>query len=139
MNCSLFYVYGRVYLPQIYSIECTGPQPYPEPTEDLSTKGHHYTITSKDVIKFLIKVFERHGVPEIITSDNVENRNKEIGKSLHLLGKKNKDWDDILPSALWALRTSKNSVTKFSSFELVYGREDQQHFDISARPTKNLH
>ena len=130
------------------------------------------TITSQDVIKFLINVFARHGVPQIITTDNgvqftsdmtkvfldlydvyikfvstyhpesnglTENRNKEIGKLLRLLGEKNKDWDEILPSALWALRTTKNSVTNHSSFELVYGREDQQPFDIAARPTKDLY
>ena len=130
------------------------------------------TITSQDVIKFLINVFARHGVPQIITTDNgvqftsdmtkvfldlydvyikfvstyhpesnglTENRNKEIGKLLQLLGEKNKDWDEILPSALWALRTTKNSVTNHSSFELVYGREDQQPFDIAARPTKDLY
>jgi len=37
----------------------------------------------------------------------------------------------LLPSALWALRTSKSSVTKYSSFELVYGRKDQQPFELS--------
>jgi len=133
-----------------------------EPTEN---------ITSKDVIKFLIKVFSRHGVPQVITTDNgvqftsdmtkifldlydvyvkftstyhpesnglTENRNKEIGKLLRLLGKKHKEWDEILPSALWALRTTKNVVTNHSSFELVYGREDQQPFDIAARPTKSV-
>ena len=132
-----------------------------EPTEN---------ITSKDVIKFLINVFARHGVPQVITTDNgvqftsdmtkvfldlydvyvkftstyhpesnglTENRNKEIGKLLRLLGTENKDWDEVLPSALWALRTTKNSVTNHSSFELVYGREDQQPFDIAARPTKS--
>ena len=132
-----------------------------EPTE---------TITAMDVIKFLINVFSRHGIPQVITTDNgvqftadmtkifldlydvyvkftstyhpesnglVENRNKEIGKLLRLLGTKYKDWDEILPSALWALRTTKNNVTKYSSFELVYGREDQQPFDIAARPTKD--
>ncbi|KAG4084549.1 hypothetical protein H8356DRAFT_1355643 [Neocallimastix lanati (nom. inval.)] len=61
-----------------------------------------------------------------------------IGKLLRLLGSKNKDWDEVLPSALWALRTTKNKVTKHSSFELVYGREDQQPFDIAARPTKDI-
>ena len=133
-----------------------------EPTEN---------ITSKDIIKFLINVFARHGVPQVITTDNgvqftsdmtkifldlydvyvkftttyhpesnglVENRNKEIGKLLRLLGEENKDWDEVLPSALWALRTTKNSVTKHSSFELVYGREDQQPFDIAARPTQGV-
>jgi len=133
-----------------------------EPTE---------TITSKDVIKFLINLFARHGVPQVITADNgvqftsdmtkifldlydvyikftstyhpesnglTENRNKEIGKLLRLIGNKNQDWDEILPSALWALRTTKHTSTNHSSFELVYGREDQQPFDIAARPTKDL-
>ena len=128
-------------------------------------------VTSKDVIKFLINVFSRHGVPQTITTDNgvqfnsdmtkmfldlydvyvrfsttyhpetnglTENRNKEIGKLLRLLGNKQKEWDEVLPSALWALRTTKNSVTNHSSFELVYGREDQQPFDIAARPTKSV-
>jgi len=126
------------------------------------------SVTSLDVIKLLIKVFARHGVPQVITTDNgvqftsdmtkvfldlydvyvkfvtpyhpesnglTENRNKEIGKLLRLLGKDNKDWNEVLPSALWALRTVKNSTTNHSSFELVYGREDQQPFDIAARPT----
>jgi len=133
-----------------------------EPTEN---------ITSKDVIKFLINVFARHGVPQVITTDNgvqfssdmtkifldlydvyikftstyhpesnglTENRNKEIGKLLRLLSDEHKEWDEVLPSALWALRTAKNSVTNHSSFELVYGREDQQPFDIAARPTKEI-
>ena len=65
-----------------------------------------------------------------------ENRNKEIGKLLRLLDSKNKDWDEVLPSALWALRTTKNKVAKHSGFELVYCREDQQPFDIASRPTK---
>ena len=133
-----------------------------EPTEN---------ITAKDVVKFLINVFARHGVPQVITTDNgvqftadmtkifldlydvyvkftttyhpesnglTENRNKEIGKLLRLLSDKHKEWDEVLPSALWALRTTKNSVTNHSSFELVYGREDQQPFDIAARPTKGV-
>ena len=128
-------------------------------------------VTSKDVIKFLINVFSRHGVPQTITTDNgvqfnsditkmfldlydvyvkfsttyhpetnglTENRNKEIGTLLRLFGNKQKEWDEVLPSAFWALRTTKNSVNNHSSFELVYGREDQQTFDIAARPTKGV-
>ena len=36
-----------------------------------------------------------------------ENRNRKIGKLLRLLGNKEREWDMLLPSALWALRTSK--------------------------------
>ncbi|OUM59478.1 hypothetical protein PIROE2DRAFT_15004 [Piromyces sp. E2] len=45
-------------------------------------------------------------------------------KLLRLLGERQKEWDENLPSALWALCTSKSSVTGFSSFELLYGRKD---------------
>jgi len=56
---------------------------------------------------------------------------------LRLLGRKNQDWDEVLPSALWALRTTKNTATGHSSFELVYGREDQQPYDIAIRTIEN--
>ena len=62
----------------------------------------------------------------------VENRNKEIGKYLRILCNKNtQNWDEVLPSALWALRTCKNETTKFSSFELLYGRRDLQPFELT--------
>jgi len=60
-----------------------------------------------------------------------ENRNREIGKLLRLLGSKDKDWDLTLPFALWALRTSKSSTTRYSSFELLYGRKDLQPFELA--------
>jgi len=62
----------------------------------------------------------------------IENRNREIGKLLRLLANKEKEWDLVLPFALWTLRTSKNSVTKYSSFELLYGRSDQQPFELAS-------
>jgi len=130
------------------------------------------TVTAKDVVYFLTKVFARHGTPSVITTDNgtqfsadftkifldlydvyirfittyhpesnglTENRNREIGKLLRLLGAKEENWDLILPSALWALRTAKNSVTKYSSFELLYGRKDLQPFELATTlPTSNV-
>jgi len=128
------------------------------------------SIESDDVISFLIRVFSRHGIPEIIITDNgpqsssdktkafldlhgtyvqfvsvyhpesngmVENRNKEIGKYLKILcDNKALIWDEILPSALWALRTCKNETTKFSSFELLYGRRDLQPFELTVNLDK---
>jgi len=121
-------------------------------------------IESDDIIKFLKMVFSRHGIPEILITDNgpqfisdktkafldlhdvyvhyattyhpatngeVENRNREISKYLRLLGKMVDTWDETLYRALWALRTAKNEVTKFSSFELLYGRRDLQPFELT--------
>jgi len=115
------------------------------------------TIDTSDVINFLMEVFSRHGVPEVIITDNgrqfiaditkatidlygawvrfitprhpesngqVENTNREIVKVLRHICERQKEWDDSLFSTLWALRTTKSSVTGFSSFELLYGRKD---------------
>ena len=60
----------------------------------------------------------------------IENRNREIGKLLRLLVENESEWDEYLPSALWALRTTKNSKTKFSSFELLYGRHDTWPLEV---------
>jgi len=121
------------------------------------------TITSYDVISFLLKAFCRHGIPEIIVTDNgvqftsditkafvdlygsyiqfvatyhpesnglTENRNREIGKLLRTLGEKEENWDTLLFPVLWALKNSTNSATGFSSFQLLYGRNDLQPFDL---------
>ena len=60
----------------------------------------------------------------------IENRNREIGKILRLLLENEQEWDECLPSVLWALRTTKSSKTKFSSFELLYGRKDTWPMEI---------
>jgi len=60
----------------------------------------------------------------------IENRNREIGKILRLLLENEKEWDECLPSVLWALRTTKSKKTKFSSFELLYGRTDTWPMEI---------
>jgi len=60
----------------------------------------------------------------------IENRNREVEKILRLLIENESEWDEYLPSALWALRTTKNSKTKFSSFELLYGRKDTWPLEV---------
>jgi len=63
----------------------------------------------------------------------VENRNREIGKQLRNFANDNNEWDALLPLALWAIRTAKSSVTGYSSFELLYGREDLLPLEITIR------
>ena len=118
-------------------------------------------IESEDVIQFLMKVFSRHGIPEVLITDNgpqflsdktksfldlygvyvhfttvyhpesngeVENRNKEIGKYLRLLCNRNSElWDEMLPSALWALRTCKNETTNFRVLNYYMAVEIYNH------------
>ena len=124
------------------------------------------TVTSQEVTNFLVNVFSRHGIPQIINMDNgpqldcdytkifldlygvyihfvgiyhppsnglVENRNREIERKLRNFTNDNTNWDLLLPLALWALRTAKSAVTGYSSFELIYGREDLTPNEITIR------
>jgi len=126
---------------------------------------------SSDIIRFLVNVFSRHGIPELVITDNgpqlismqtlgfldlynvyvspattyhpetngkVKNRNKEICKYLRLLSENERDWDELLSTALWALRTAKSEVTGFSSFELLYGRRDKQPFELLVNIDRKL-
>ena len=119
--------------------------------------------SSNEVIKFLKKVFERFGTPEVLIIDNfpqfyadktkgfldfpnvyvnyttsfhlsingeIEYRSKEIVKYLKLLENQEEEWNELLPSALWVLRTYKNEKTKFSNFELLYGKQDSQPLEL---------
>jgi len=60
----------------------------------------------------------------------IENRNREVEKILRLLVENQSEWDEYLPFALWALRTTKISKTKFSCFELLYGRKDTWPLEV---------
>jgi hypothetical protein len=33
------------------------------------------------------------------------------------------DWDDRIPAVLWAYRTTTKKLHKYTSFQLVYGKE----------------
>jgi len=109
-------VFARHGVPELL-IADNGPQFYSEKTKaflDLHDVYVHYTA-----------------IYHPASNGEVENRNKEIVKYLKLLGNKEEDWDEVLPSALWALRTCKHERTKFSSFELLYGRQDLQPLELS--------
>jgi len=64
------------------------------------------------------------------SNGEVEKRNEKISKYLRLLGRNEEQLDEVLPSALRALHTCKSGVTGFSSFELLYGRQDLQPFEL---------
>jgi hypothetical protein len=51
----------------------------------------------------------------------------------HYTQHRQKDWDRYLPYVLYAYRTSPHSITKYSPFYLVYGREATYPFDIFVR------
>lgn len=51
------------------------------------------------------------------------------------------DWDDLLPATVYAINTSFHFTTKYSPFELMFGREPQlrTEFASSSRDPKDLY
>jgi hypothetical protein len=54
----------------------------------------------------------------------IERFNRIIGKCIaKLLSDKEKEWDEYVESVLFAYRTMKHDVTKFTPFQLLYVRQ----------------
>src|SRR6185436_5802736 len=60
------------------------------------------------------------------TNGLTERFNKTLCRSLrNCVNSATEDWDDLIPSVLFAYRTLKHSTTKYSLFYLLYGKEAQ--------------
>ena len=59
----------------------------------------------------------------------------------HFVEENQRNWDSLVPFATWVMNTSKNETTKFSPFELVYGRTPVQPLDLEAGqdPFEQIH
>ena len=79
-----------------------------------------------EVIKELFHIFKiRHNLtspyrPE--TNGQIERSHAGIKDFLRCYSERFADWDKLVPFATFTYNTSKHSVTKFTPFELVYGR-----------------
>lgn len=50
----------------------------------------------------------------------------------------NEDWDDLIPSVLFAYRTLKHSTTKFSPYYLLHGKEAQLPIHLELSQTEQI-
>jgi len=57
-----------------------------------------------------------------------------IGKLVQLHGK---EWNEYLPSVLFAYRTMQQNSTKFTPFYLTYGRQAITPLDLKLQPFEN--
>src|SRR4051812_10971263 len=64
-----------------------------------------------------------------------ERSNQTIKNILSRISKKYDKWDHYLDSALFAVRTIRQDLTKFSPFELVYGRQPTREFHHTKKDT----
>ena len=64
-------------------------------------------------------------------SNPVERSHRDLGAAITALSKNDpRNWERVLPAALFASRTSINSSTGFSPFELIFGREPNTPLDL---------
>ena len=57
-------------------------------------------------------------------SNPVERSHKDLGRMLRVLSHETQDdWEMVLPTALYALRTAVNRSTQMSPFRILFGRE----------------
>ncbi|GKA40799.1 reverse transcriptase domain-containing protein [Tanacetum coccineum] len=113
----------------------------------LNSKGNKYILVTVDyvskwveaqalptndarvVIKFLIRLFARFGVPKALimyhpqTNGQTEVTNRAIKRILERsVGYKLKNWSKKLDDALWAFRAAYKMPTGCTPFRLVYGK-----------------
>src|SRR6185436_10615763 len=68
------------------------------------------------------------------TNGLTERFNKTLCRSLgNCVNSATEDWDDLIPSVLFAYRTLKYSTTKYSPFYLLHEKEAQlpMHLELS--------
>jgi hypothetical protein len=108
------------------------------PQKILSDRGSHF---NNQVIKLLMDKFKvKHGFSTPYhpkTNGLVERFNKTLCEALAKLGQENKQWDENIPSVLFAYRTRKQDSSKMKPFYLTYGRNERLPTDIS-EPSGNM-
>ena len=73
------------------------------------------------------------------TNGMTERFNKTLITMLsHYVHQYQKDWDRYLPYVLYAYRTAPHSITKYSPFYLLYGREAIYPFDLLVKDASQM-
>src|ERR1700722_17318204 len=102
------------------------------PQKMLSDRGSHF---NNQVVKTLMDKFKiKHGFSTPYhpkTNGLVERFNKTLCESLAKLAQNNKQWDENIPSVLFAYRTRKQDSSKMKPFYLTYGRNERLPTDIN--------
>ena len=108
--------------------------------EIIARHGMMQQIHSDRGRQFVDKVFnemcEQFGIMKTATpaynpkSNPVERSHRHLKACFKALKSTNEDWEDLLPSALLAIRTCVNRSTKMTPFMAMYGREANLPIDI---------
>uniref|UniRef100_A0A3Q2ZCY6 Integrase catalytic domain-containing protein n=1 Tax=Kryptolebias marmoratus TaxID=37003 RepID=A0A3Q2ZCY6_KRYMA len=131
---------------ELVGIDLTGPLP-------LTSSGYQYILTATDyfskwveafplknksaeeVCKNLCDIIYRHGCPDRILTDQGREFVNQYSLWKHvkltvlsralrkLINDRQDDWDQYLDATLFSLRSKVHTTTKFTPFNLMYGRE----------------
>ena len=70
-------------------------------------------------------------------SNPVERSHKDLGRMLRVLSHETQDdWETVLPTALYALRTAVNRSTQLSPFRILFGREARSAISLISTTTR---
>jgi hypothetical protein len=105
---------------------------YGPPKELLSDRGTNFLSKLVSKVCDLFDVHTLHTTAYHPACNGLTERtNGILGKILSKLATNKPDtWDEHLPAALFASRVTPSSVTKFSPFELMYGRRPRLPIDV---------
>ena len=105
----------------------------------LTDNGTHF---KNEMIAQLLEKFEidhKFSTPyHPQTNGLVERHNRTLCESIARTIKEVKEWDEVLPSIMFAYRTSIQSTTKVTPFYLTYGRNSRLPTDFEDHD-ENLH
>src|SRR5437588_10222140 len=68
-------------------------------------------------------------------NDLTEWMNQTVKNTLAKIAKRTDEWDHYLPSTLFVVRTLRQETTRFSPFELVYGRDPRREYRVTQHDT----
>ncbi len=104
------------------------------PLEILSDRGSNFlSATMKETFKFLGIQHSKTAPYRPQSNGAVERFHHSLMQMLRKMLENNRDWDELLPTLLFACREVPCQTTGFSSFQLIFGQHVHGPLDILAR------
>ena len=108
----------------------------------ISDRGSEYVNNAIDLLSTKMKINRRIGSAYHPEFNGRTERCHRFLNDIIAKGLQNKDhseWEEVLPCALFAMRTCVNDSTKYCPYELIYGRLPQLPLDTLLRPRRRYY
>ena len=96
-----------------------------------SDRGTHFTAALVDDVCEALSIHKTHTVSYNPKANRVERSHRTLGRMLKALtaGQQNK-WEEYLPQALHAMRSTVNRSTGYAPYSLIYGKDPPTELDL---------